>query len=365
MNKHIKKQLIERDKRLYYDFLPAMEEIIEKPANKIASIILFTCFALILTAIIWACLFELDITVTASGNIDTVGAIVTPVYMTSGIIEEIAVEDGDYVEAGAVICILDSSQKELSLQESKYNLELLEVQKEVYSTLYDMYKDGEITSLDVDLASYEHFERVVESIILENEMFIQDLNELSPEKKTRALEEQLYSVANNINKIDTQIEKVKLQIESLEKDLEYMTIKATVSGYITYAEKMYIGKSVNAGNLVCYINKIGNDYIFTAYVTDEDITSIIVGEKVYIKLPAYDGTEYDYIGGTVMSISDVPLNIEESGVAYKVKITPDVIPPNIKSGMEGGLDIVVGTRTVMDYFLEPFKNGISDSLKER
>lgn len=365
MNKHIKKQLIERDKRLYYDFLPDMEGIIEKPANVLTTILLFTCFVLIISTIIWACRCKLDITIIATGNVDTVEALVTPVYMASGIIDEVLVKDGDYVEVGTVICRLDSSQKELSLQEVKYNLELLVVQKEIYGALYDMYKSGEISSLNVDLSSYKKFEKVVESIILENDMFIQDLKELSHEKKQRALEEQLYSVTNNINKIDAQIEKVKLQIESLEKDLENMTVKATVPGYITYVEKMYVGKIVNVGNPVCYINELENDYIFTTYIADEDITSISVGDSVSIKLPGYEDTEYEYIDGTVVSISNIPINKEEKGVTYMVRISADVIPQNIKSGMEGVLDVVVGKRTVMDYFLEPFKNGLSDSLNER
>ena len=66
-----------------------------------------------------------------------------------------------------------------------------------------------------------------------------------------------------------------------------------------------------------------------------------------------------------MSVSNVPLNIEEKGVTYMVRINAEAIPQNIKSGMEGTMDITVGNRTVMDYFLEPFKNGLSDSLKER
>ena len=365
MNKHIKKQLIERDKRLYYDFLPAIEEIIEKPANKLTSIILYTCFALIITTIIWAYVFKLDITVTATGNIDTVGAMVAPVYMTSGVIDEIAVSEGDYVEAGAVICRLDSTQNELELKDCENNLNLLNVQKEIYEILYEMYRSGEIKSLDIDPTIYGSDEKIVEAIILENDLFLYDLKEMNEKDRIRALDDRLYAVTNNINKIDAQIEKLNLQIESVQNDIENLTVSATVSGYITFSEKMYVGKTVRGGDIVCYINESENEYVFTAYVTDENITSINVGDRVSIKIPAYDDTENEYIEGTVISVGDIPLNIAEKGPSYVVKITPDIIPKDLKPGMEGSVDIIIGNRSVLDYFLEPFTKGMKDSLKEK
>ena len=121
---------------------------------------------------------------------------------------------------------------------------------------------------------------------------------------------------------------------------------------------MYAGKNVRAGETVCYINEVTKEYVFTVYVADEDITSINVGDKVSMKLPAYDDTEFEYIEGTVISVGGIPLSIAERGVTYEVKITPDVIPKDIKLGMEGNVDFIIGTRSVMEYFFEPFKKGL-------
>ena len=107
-----------------------------------------------------------------------------------------------------------------------------------------------------------------------------------------------------------------------------------------------------------------NEYVFNAYVADEDVTGMKIGDIVQLKLPAYDDTEFEYINGTVTSISDIPFNISERGVVYMVKITPEAIPKDIKPGMDGSVDIIVGTRTIMEYFLEPFKNGLNNSMRE-
>lgn len=84
-----------------------------------------------------------------------------------------------------------------------------------------------------------------------------------------------------------------------------------------------------------------------------------------LKIYAYDDTSSEYIEGEIIHISDVPVNIEGKGMSYLVDIKLNKIPDNIKTGMEGEIDIIVGTRTVMDYFLEPFRKGWNDSLKEK
>jgi len=244
-------------------------------------------------------------------------------------------------------------------------LNLLNVQKEIYEVLYDMHKSGELHSLDIEASAYGSDEKIVEAIILENDMFIYDLKEMNEKDRVRALDERLYSVTTNINKIDAQIEKLNLQIESFHNDIENLTITASASGYITFSEKMYVGKTVRGGDTVCYINETENEYVFTAYVADEDITSINVGDRVSIKIPAYDDTEDEYIEGTVTGIGDISLNISERGTAYVVKITPEKIPKDLKPGMEGSVDIIVGTRSVLDYFFEPIKTGFQSGLKEK
>ena len=143
-----------------------------------------------------------------------------------------------------------------------------------------------------------------------------------------------------------------------------LTVTASVSGYITFSEKMYVGKTVRGGETVCYINETENEYVFTAYVADEDITSINVGDRVSIKIPAYDDTEYEYLEGTVISIGDIPLNIAERGASYVVKITPEKIPKDLKPGMEGSVDIIIGSRSVMQYFGDVFLSEFQGALSE-
>lgn len=365
MKKYIEKQLGTRDKRLYYDFLPSMIEIIEKPANRLVSVIMYMCFALIATTIIWACFTRIDIVVTATGMVDTDNPLISLNYQTGGIISEVKFKEGDYVKEGDVICTLASEVNETTLKEYEYNLNVLNIQKEMYEKLYEKYRNDDYSTLDVDTSAYGENSKIADEIVMENEVFLKNLDVQDDSNIELLKKDRMLTVIQNINNIDVKMAGINTQLQSGKKNLEDTTIKSTGNGYLAFKDKLYSGKTVNAGDVVGYVTSENNEYRFTAYVMDEDITQLNINDTVKIKLSAYNDSRYEYVEGKIVHISDVPMNIEGKGMSYTVDIKLSEIPDNIKSGMEGSIDIIVGTRTVMDYFMEPFMEGLDDSLKEK
>ena len=326
MNKYLKRQLKGRDDRLRYDFLPSMIEIIDRPASKLAGITMYIITTLIVTTIIWAYNAELDVAVTAVGNVDTENALVTLNVPTDGLICEVNVNDGDYVDKGDVICTLVS---------------------------------------DINVEEYGNNRKIAEAIVLENDVFVDGLNNLSQNEIDILKKKQLLAVMQNINNIEAKIESINTQLKSGQKSVQDKKVIASQAGIYTLKDKLYAGKMVNAGDVMGYITCDDNTYKFTAYVDNKEITQLNVGNTVKLKIYAYDDTSSEYIEGELIHLSDVPVYIEGKGMAYLVDIKLNKIPDNIKTGMEGEIDIIVGTRTVMDYFLEPFRKGWNDSLKEK
>ncbi len=65
-------------------------------------------------------------------------------------------------------------------------------------------------------------------------------------------------------------------------------------------------------------------------------------------------------------VSEITVSVEGSGNVYPVEIKLIDAPVlNYRNGAEGTCDIITGTRSVMDYFIEPFRKGLRDSLKEK
>ena len=60
------------------------------------------------------------------------------------------------------------------------------------------------------------------------------------------------------------------------------------------------------------------------------------------------------------------MNIEGLGSVYRVDISlPELPKDNLKIGQEGNCDVIIGQRTVLSYFIEPFIKGLNESMHEK
>lgn len=370
MDNYLHHRLKLRDKKLKYDFLPSMIEIIERPANRLADVILFLTIGLIATAIAWAALWEVDIAVTATGATMPEGGVIALDSAYGGRIARVEVADESHVRAGDVIAVLENTEAALDAEECRYNLEVLRVQREMYGGIYehlcDADKEDSEEPYTADTSSYGEYAPLEEAILLENAVYEEELDRIENDEEKTAYEKQhRLSVLQNINTLDVKIYSAEISLRNAEEKLERYTVKAPVDGQITQMSMISQGMLVGAGESIGYLIPQDKENLFTAYVPDEDIGQIHTGDTVSVRIAAYRDTEYEYMEGTVATIGDIALNIDGIGAVYAVGIRMDKLPEDLRAGMEGTCDIIIGTRTVLDYFMEPFLDGLHDSLKEK
>lgn len=90
------------------------------------------------------------------------------------------------------------------------------------------------------------------------------------------------------------------------------------------------------------------------------------GQKVVIKLEAYNYQKYGTLDGTIDYISPSAIVDENLGAVYKVKIKFDKEQnPNIDvlPGMTVTLETKSGKQKIIEYFLEPFQKNLDNALK--
>lgn len=142
------------------------------------------------------------------------------------------------------------------------------------------------------------------------------------------------------------------------------SVKAPVSGTVTQLTVVNRNAPVTAGETIGYIVPQDCDMIFTTHVADENMRKIKPDEEVNIKIDAF-ASDDRFLPGKVKSVASVASGIDGVGSAYKVDVLPERLPDDVRIGMEGDCDILVGKRSVLDYFLEPFVKGFGESLKEQ
>ena len=97
----------DRRRREEREFLPAALEIIETPVSPAGRIMMGVVGLLVVVAIAWAFIGQLDIVATANGRLIPSGQIKLIQPLEIGVVKRIAVADGDHVAADDVLIELD------------------------------------------------------------------------------------------------------------------------------------------------------------------------------------------------------------------------------------------------------------------
>jgi hemolysin D len=123
-------------------FLPAALEIIETPASPVGRAIGGLIAAAVVTAIIWACVSQIDIIVTAPGRIIPVGQTKIVQPFQAGIVQTIDVADDDHVQAGQALIILDPTSAQADARRVAQDLLSLELDRARLSGLQAVLASG-------------------------------------------------------------------------------------------------------------------------------------------------------------------------------------------------------------------------------
>lgn len=411
MTEYVLKHSRKKDKELKYDFMPSLLEIIECPAHKAGTVIIFGIFTLLIAAIVWACMSEIDVVITSSGSIQPVGNISSLNSYTSGTIKSINVEEGAYVKKGDILVELDTQSIDIDVESLSSQKEILEAQKVIYTLI----KNGEDVS-NIDITSYsENLQPYIMTIIDNDKAYRNNLSVLESTKENAGLNRDIaqikrddynidpnvsmaefnaqelvlkqaenefiqaeinvlnaqtsYSeqVNSNISDINNKLKQAEAELEKYRLSLEYQKITAPVNGYINSIAVNNIGEAITSAQQIATIVPADTPVEMVCYVKNMDIADIKVGMEAEIKLEAYPYNKYGTVKGIVKYISPSSFNSEQMGSVYLVKLELDDSNENINiiSGLSGSVEIKTDKRTVMEYFLDPIIKGFGESLKEK
>ena len=421
------KKFFKKDEDLKYDFLPSAIEIIEKPASPLGKTIIIIISIFVISIIIWAMIAKIDVIVVSNGNIVPVDGIKVVDSNVNGEIVSINKGEGDIVKEGDEILILENVNGDFEEENIKSELELNKLKLEIINnkinnTLSDeIYKKYNIDSnkieeiklqenieksqreeeynsyldslnkteeqineikkeIDSDKEKYDKLKTETSTIISSYKDSILDdiknkenqIKSLENEKedyiKQRENSEQEYklSMIEKRNQIEENIKSEENNLEALENNNSKYTIKSPVNGVILNANYNTVGSYINQSKSIAEIVSSDSELKIETYITNKDIARIEKGQKVVIKLEAYDYQKYGTLDGTIDYISTSAIVDKELGAVYKVKIkfdknqnsNIDVLP-----GMTVTLETKSGKQRIIEYFLEPFKKNIDNALK--
>lgn len=150
----------EREKET--EFLPAILEVTETPPSPTGRIIMWSVLILLVVALAWGILGKINEVAVAEGKVIPTGQIKTVQVKNKGIVEEIRVKEGDFVQEGDVLVVLDptttaADYDSLKKRAAYYRLDIQRLTSELTGQPFIPAKDPDLEAHDLaaELALYQ------------------------------------------------------------------------------------------------------------------------------------------------------------------------------------------------------------------
>jgi len=165
---------------------------------------------------------------------------------------------------------------------------------------------------------------------------------------------------------------VEESIKAAQDRVIRTSLKAPVRGIVNKLNVTTIGAVVQPGNNVVEIVPLGDTLLIEAQIRPQDVAFITKGQSASVKLTAYDYSTYGALDGRVERISADTITDERSETFYRVIIrtkSTNLLKGSEKlpiiPGMVATVDILTGSKTVLEYLLKPVKRVRDEAFRER
>lgn len=358
--------------------------------------------------ILWATYFRIDEVSKGNGKIIPSSKEQVIQSLDGGILKKIYVNEGDVIEAGAVLAQLDIIRTLSTVDESESKYRALLAQRDrLYSEANDIplefsasledFPELRKTERRLKVSRKERYDASLKSIIdsrrlINNELAInkklaragasssvdvirlqRQLVELSV-KEAELKAEFTVKAREEMVKINTELSSLKEIVKGRKDSLSKMTITSPVRGIVKEIVNSSIGGVIAPNGVLMQIVPLDDNLVVEARISPRDIAFIHPGQHAKVKITAYDYSIYGGLDGEVITISPDTIKDDQKPdmLYYRVYIrTQEDHLLNrkgkklfISPGMVAAVDIKTGSKTVAHYLMKPF-NKVNEALTER
>jgi adhesin transport system membrane fusion protein len=360
--------------------------------------------------LVWACFFELDQFVRATGKVFSSSRIQLIQSVDGGVLAELNVSEGDRVVPGQVLARVDQSRFEASTNEIVARIDALKAKiarlraeitgstplfpeelatkPELLAIEFALYERRRKSLRDDTVANTEALRLAESELAMVNELlrtgdvdrtevFKAERGVIDARAKLNARKNEYYEkVGQELTQAEDELaqnNEIHAQRKAL---LESSVMRALMPGIVKNIEVTTIGAVLKAGEPLMEIIPTGDTLLVEAKIQPKDIADLENGLEATLRLDPYDSTIHGALEGSVVFISGDTM-IEETSrgeeTYYKAHIslpaapfltsigkTVDIIP-----GMTTQVDIKTGKRSVLTYLLKPIVKTLDESFGER
>ncbi len=175
-----------------------------------------------------------------------------------------------------------------------------------------------------------------------------------------------------LDKVTREMDELSQRVRKVQDNLNRTTLRAPVDGIIKSLYVVSVGGVVRAGTTVADIVPADDRLIIEAQLPPQDIGYVRAGQSAKVTLASADAAKFGDLKGIVDRVSPDTLLTEDGRPYYKVRILTDksfFIDGKLRYDLFPGMQVIssiqTGSRTVMEYILDPLVGRMQDALRER
>ncbi len=196
--------------------------------------------------------------------------------------------------------------------------------------------------------------------------------ETSRRERTAFMAEAARLHLDTLNEAEVKINQLTQDQRKADQKENLMRLTAPVNGVVQQLAIHTIGGVVTAAQALMAIVPQENAVEIEAMVENKDIGFIFAGQTVTVKFETFPYTKYGTVQGKVNFVSNDAANDEKKGLIYPARIglsksqmKIDNKMVNLSPGMAATVEVKIGKRRVIEYFLSPLLQYANESLRER
>lgn len=381
---------------------------LERSRTPLASWVVWALVLCLISLGVWASVFELDEVTTGPGKVIPTSREQVIQSQEGGIVSTLHVREGDLVEAGQVLALLDDTRWEATVEESASRMRAAlasaaRLRAEVTGAALEFPEEvqAEEDLVKTETALYhsrrESLRKSSEGLRRALGLVNQEISLTEPlvargaasDVELLRLRRQATELQNKLTDLQTQYivtareELARANAEVLEQrsvtrgradTLARSTIVSPVKGIVKNVEVTTVGGVIPPNGKLMEIVPMDDQLLIETRISPRDVAFLHPGQRAVVKVTAYDYHIYGGLDGEVVMISPDTIQDEVSPDVfyYRVYIRTDKDHLVNKAGaafaifpgMVTTADIHTGSKTVMNYLMKPL-NRAQEALRER
>jgi len=417
LRKRLLPVLSDRRNKVFFDSPGLLEQ-----SHHWGGLVIWTIAAGTTAALIWAFVGKVDQTVVASGTLEPSSGKLSVKTPSGGIVRQIWIKDGQFVQRGTPLLVVESEATTAKLLNTRKQLALLRYENQLFNLLLDQSGGFNLAFLPPPpaLIAIEDRTRSVQLTVQETAARLRQLrarldsqsrtlvlkrdlvnsikklysnggfakyNYLSAVDELQQLESQRIQTREDITTVlsqagrqistnDRQILGLEAEITGLQEQQRNLTLKALESGRI-------FNLSVGQGTVVAGGAEVmriipENGLRAKVYLSNQDLGFVRQGLPVKLAVSSFPPSEYGYLKASVLAIGADALSGEEASPVAQQKANKfpmtlqlgrntgkEGILAKLAPGMQVSANIIVRQRPVITLLTDVFTKGSEDLKTSR